>query len=135
MRAMRWLRTLLVLLLCTVLPLSGLAASGFAGACPMRSAVPSISLAEPGMHEADGMRAGASIANPSAMPPARGGKHEAGGKPCRICAQCQSGSLHQPPVHAGVSRRAVHGVPVRFHYTDFLRTRDPNGLWRPPRPL
>ncbi|MBI0329169.1 hypothetical protein [Burkholderia plantarii] len=120
---MRWLRTLLVLLLCTVLPLSGLAASGFAGACPMQSALQSISLAKPGMYDADG------------MPAAHGGKHKAGGKSCRMCAQCQFGSLHQPPVHADVSRRAVHGVPVRFHYANTFRTRDPNGLWRPPRPL
>lgn len=132
---MRWLRTFLVLLLCTVLPLSGLAASGFVGACPMQSAAQSISLTEPGMHGAGGMQAVIPVANPSAMPPAHDGKHKAGGKSCRMCAQCQFGSLHQPPVHAGVSPHAAHGVPVRFHYTDSLRTRDPNGLWRPPRLL
>ncbi|WP_246794745.1 hypothetical protein [Burkholderia perseverans] len=72
---MRWLPPLLVLLLCAVLPLSGLAASGFAGVCPMPSALQPISLAGPGMHDAGGMQAVAPVATPSAMPPAHGGKH------------------------------------------------------------
>jgi hypothetical protein len=130
---MKWLRTLILLLICASLPLSGLAASGLAGACPMQQAG-SMSMA---MDE----DAALSTAMPGcdSMQPAStgetssGAKAKAKGASCKMTVQCQFGSLYHPAVTAGVSRPLALGASIVFHYSHALAIRDPGGVWRPPR--
>ncbi|NIF89187.1 hypothetical protein [Burkholderia sp. Cy-637] len=137
---MRLLRTLFILLLCATLPLSGLAASGLTGACPMMqagmgqdgaSAMPEMG-GMPGM-SASAMNGMAGMAECDDMKPAPAGQHKAGGHLCKMSAQCQFGNLYHPPLRTDLSRPASLTQPLRFHYTESLVLRDPNGLWRPPR--
>ncbi|MPW18954.1 hypothetical protein GCT13_19135 [Paraburkholderia sp. CNPSo 3157] len=118
---MKLIRTLFILLLCAVLPISGLAASGTAGECPM----------EQTMAMEDGM--------PAAMPGCDSTKSastdKAKGGFCKITAQCQFGSLYYPAVTATVSHPTSVGSRVVFHYAQSLTVREPGGLWRPPRAI
>ncbi len=120
---MKLLRTFILLLLCAVLPISGLAASGLTGECPMQQT----------------MSAGADADMAADMPDCDAMKHSSTGQSkakgafCKITAQCQFGSLYHPAVQASVSRPAAIVSPVVFHYAESLPVRDPNGLWRPPR--
>ncbi|WP_244818529.1 hypothetical protein [Caballeronia sp. Lep1P3] len=116
---MKILRTILLLLLCAMLPLTGLAATGLAGDCPMQQTMPADGDAD--MSSCDAMK------SPSVD------KSKAKGMFCKITAQCQFGSLYHPAVQTSVSRPASLVSPVVFHYADSLPDRDPNGFWRPPR--
>ncbi len=118
------LRSLLVLLLCAMLPLSGLAASGLAGQCPMMQA---------GMAGGGGNTMSAEMAGCDAMQSAAPGK--AKGSLCKMTAQCQVGSLYHP-VSVPVTHRPT-GLfsPIVFHYTQSLVVHTLDGLWRPPRSL
>jgi hypothetical protein len=117
---MKFFRTLFILLLCAVLPISGLAASGMAGKCPMQHS----------MAMDDGM---------SAMPGCdsvkSGSTDKAKGGFCKMTAQCQFGSLYYPAVTATVSHTTSMGRRVAFHYAQSLTVREPGGLWRPPRAI
>jgi hypothetical protein len=121
---MKFFRTLLLLMLCVMLPISGLAASGTIGECPMQSSV-----AMPGSAAMSAAMPGCD----SMKPPAEG-KAKAGF--CKMTAQCQFGSLYYPGVSAAMVRPAapVDRV-VLFHYSQSLSIRAPDGLWRPPRSL
>ncbi len=120
---MKLLRTLILLLLCAVLPISGLAASGVTGECPMQQA----------------MSADVGPVTPADMPgcdatkSSPDGKAKAKGAFCKITVQCQFGSLYYPAPRADVGHPVTFDCPVAFHYTDSVPVRDPNGLWRPPR--
>lgn len=120
---MKLLRTIFLLLLCAVLPISGLAASGLTGECPMQQSMsvePSVST--PGdMPGCDSMK-------PSSVDNAK-----AKGVFCKVSAQCQFGSLYHPAARVDVSRPAALAQSVTFHYVQSFPVRDPNGLWRPPR--
>ncbi|KVK87855.1 hypothetical protein WJ47_12075 [Burkholderia ubonensis] len=120
---MKLLRTFILSLLCAVLPISGLAASGLTGECPMQQTM------------AMDTDAGQSADMPGceSMKPASVDKAKAKGAFCKVTAQCQFGSLYHPAAKADISRPAVSGTPVVFHYIQSLPVRDPNGLWRPPR--
>lgn len=118
---MKWLRTFILLLLCAVLPLSGLAASGLTGECPMQQT----------MSMDTGFSMSTDMPGCDLMKSASIGK--AKGVFCKVTAQCQFGSLYHPAVQANVSRPAALVHPVIFHYADSLPVRDPNGVWRPPR--
>ncbi|KVE31209.1 MULTISPECIES: hypothetical protein [Burkholderia] len=120
---MKLLRTILLLLLCAMLPISGLAASGLTGECPMQQ---SMSMDSDSSMSAD-MR-GCDSMNSSSP-----GKAAAKGVFCKATAECQFGSLYHPTACADVSRPAALVCSVVFHYVDSLPVRDPNGLWRPPR--
>ncbi|SIO46635.1 hypothetical protein [Paraburkholderia phenazinium] len=119
---MKILRTLLVLLLCVMLPLSGLAASGATGACPMDSVMAgNVAAMSADMPDCESM-------SPSSSEP---GKSKA--PLCKVSAQCQMGSLYHPVSSPTVTRPAGSFVPVSFHYTQSLSIRAPDGLWRPPQ--
>jgi hypothetical protein len=121
---MKFLRTLFVLLLCAVLPLTGLAASGMAGQCPMQAAMAgSGSTASESMPGCESMAAPASPHNKSK------------GTLCKVTAQCQMGSLYHPVSTPQVARPSDAFRPVLFHYIQALFVREPDGLWKPPRAL
>jgi hypothetical protein len=123
MLAMKLLRTFILSLLCAVLPISGLAASGLTGECPMQQTM-SMS-ADAGM---SGDMPGCDLMKSSSVD-----KAKVKGVFCKVTAQCQFGSLYHPAAKTDISRPAAFGTPVIFHYVQSLPVRDPNGLWRPPR--
>jgi hypothetical protein len=114
---MKFLRTLLVLLLCAVLPLTGLAANCTAGDCPMQQPCAMT------MHGA--------MPNCDSMHSSHGGK--AKGTSCEMNAQCHIGSQSIPAAPLQVTRPAGFSSPIVFSYTQVLPVREPSGLWRPPR--
>ncbi|MFM0198102.1 hypothetical protein PQQ65_34130 [Paraburkholderia strydomiana] len=120
---MKFLRTLLLLLLCAALPISGLAASGLTGACPMQMS----------------MGSDDSSATSSDMPGCETMKSSQPGKAkgffCKATAQCQLGSLYHPVSTTNVTRPAGLSSRVVFHYALSLTVREPAGLWRPPRTI
>ncbi|KVC81151.1 hypothetical protein BGV71_11465 [Burkholderia ubonensis] len=120
---MKLLRTFILLLLCAVLPISALAASGLTGECPMQQTM---------TMDTD---AGQSADMPGckSMKASSVDKAKAKGGFCKVTAQCQFGSLYHPAAKTDISRPAAFGTPVIFHYIQSLPVRDPNGLWRPPR--
>jgi len=122
--AMKIFRTLLVLLLCAVLPLSGLAASGLTGQCPMM---------QTSMVSDGGSAMPAGMTDCEDMKSTSVGKVK--GSLCNATAQCQMGSLYHP-VSVPVAHRPT-GLfsPIIFHYTQSLIVHTPDGLWRPPRAL
>lgn len=125
--AMKWLRTFILLLLCAVLPISGLAASGLTGECPMQHTM---------SMEADAgtsMSADMSDCDSMKASPTDTTKAKAKGMACKVTAQCQFGSLYHPAARADVSRPAAFASTIVFHYAQSVPVRDPNGLWRPPR--
>ncbi|MGH8778870.1 hypothetical protein [Paraburkholderia sp.] len=120
---MKLLRTFLLLLLCVTLPISGLAASGLAGDCPMQQTI--------AMHD-DGS-VSTSMPGCDSMKSSPDGKTKVGF--CKMTAQCQFGSLYHPGVVATVGRPAAPHSQLVFHYSQSLSIRAPDGLWRPPRSL
>ncbi|KVD59975.1 hypothetical protein [Burkholderia ubonensis] len=120
---MKLLRTFILSLLCVVLPISGLAASGLTGECPMQQ-----TMAMGADASMSGDMPGCDLMKSSSVD-----KAKAKGVFCKVTAQCQFGSLYHPAAKADISRPAVSGTPVVFHYIQSLPVRDPNGLWRPPR--
>ncbi|KAK47026.1 hypothetical protein BG58_07580 [Caballeronia jiangsuensis] len=120
---MKFLRTLLLLLLCAVLPISGLAASGLAGECPMQMSA--------GSDDGSAMSSempGCEMTNPS--------KHQkAKDISCKTTAQCQLGSPYHPVPRIEITRPAALSSPVVFHYAQSLAVRELAGLWRPPRSI
>ncbi|NPT43089.1 hypothetical protein GNZ12_17555 [Paraburkholderia sp. 1N] len=121
---MKILRTLLVLLLCVMLPLSGLAASGTTGQCPMESATTS-----------DIAAMSADMPGCDSMSPMSSEQGKSKASLCKVSAQCQMGSLYHPVSSPTVTRPAGSFVPVSFHYAQSLSIRAPDGLWRPPQSL
>ena len=121
---MKFLRTMLLLLLCAMLPISGLAASGATGQCPMQ--------------EVMGNDSGAMAAD---MPgcelmTAMSSEHgKSKSSPCKVTAQCQIGSLYHPVSSPSVVRPAGSFIPLSFHYVESFSFRAPDGLWRPPQSL
>ncbi|AXF24567.1 hypothetical protein CUJ89_30325 [Burkholderia pyrrocinia] len=124
---MKLLRTFILLLLCAVLPISGLAASGLTGECPMQYTM--------SMEADTGMNLSADMSDCDSMksPSADHTKAKAKGMACKVTAQCQFGSLYHPAARADVSRPAAFASTIVFHYTQTVPARDPSGLWRPPR--
>src|ERR1700748_692502 len=121
---MKILRTLLVLLLCAMLPLSGLAASGTTGQCPMEAAT-----------TGNAATMQADMAGCDEMAPASSQHGKSKISLCKVTAQCQMGSLYHPVSSPTVLRPAGSFVPVSFHYSESLSIREPDGLWRPPQSL
>src|ERR1700743_3620349 len=101
---MKFFRTLLLLLLCAALPISGLAASGLTGECPMQMS----------MSSDDGSAMSPDMPGCEATKSPQPGK--AKGFFCKATAQCQLGSLYHPVSHAEVTRPAGLSSPVVFHY-------------------
>lgn len=123
---MKLLRTIVLMLLCAALPISGLAASGLTGVCPMQRS----------MSTDENAGTAADMPGCDSMQPSSAGKAKAKAKgvSCKVTAQCQLGSLYHPAARAEVSRPAGLSQLVAFHYAQsLLPVRDPNGLWRPPR--
>ncbi|MFM0371980.1 hypothetical protein [Paraburkholderia aspalathi] len=121
---MKFLRTLLLLLLCAALPISGLAASGLTGECPMQMSM--------NADESDGMSAdmpGCESMQSSSQP------EKAKGFFCKVMAQCQIGSLYHPVSPTGITRPAGLSSTVVFHYAQSLPVPEPTGPWRPPRAI
>jgi hypothetical protein len=116
---MKLLRTLLLLLLCAVLPISGLAASGLTGECPMQMSM--------GADEG-----GATSAEMPGCETMKSSQPEKAKGFCKATAQCQLGSLYHPVSRTEVTRPAGLSIPVAFHYADSLPVREPAGPWRPP---
>jgi hypothetical protein len=130
---MKLIRTFFVLLLCAMLPLTGLAASGLTGECPMQQSV----AAQDGSSMADAADAADAMPGCDSMKPSPGSKRTPASKAgfCKMTAQCQFGSLYYPGVHVTVVRPAAPDNRVVFHYSQSLSIRAPDGLWRPPRAL
>ncbi|MPV69526.1 hypothetical protein [Burkholderia sp. BE17] len=126
---MKLLRTFILLLLCAVLPISGLAASGLTGECPMQHTM--------SMEADTGMKMSADMSDCDSMksPAASSAKAKAKAKTvaCKVTAQCQFGSLYHPAARVDVTRPAAFASTIVFHYTQSVPVRDPSGLWRPPR--
>jgi len=126
---MKLLRTFILLLLCAVLPISGLAASGLTGECPMQHTM--------SMEADTGMKMSADMSDCDSMksPAADSAKAKvkAKGMACKVTAQCQFGSLYHPAARVDVTRPAAFASTIVFHYTQSVPVRDPSGLWRPPR--
>ncbi|MFL9858855.1 hypothetical protein PQR72_24505 [Paraburkholderia madseniana] len=120
---MKFLRTLLLLLLCAALPISGLAASGLTGECPMQMSM--------GYDDSSAMSS--DMPGCETMKSSQPGK--AKGLFCKVTAQCQLGSLYHPVSRTEVSRPAGLSSPVVFHYAQSLSVREPGGFWRPPRAI
>jgi hypothetical protein len=114
---------MLLLFLCTVLPVSGLAASGLTGECPMQMS----------MFADEGSAMSSDMPGCETMKSSQPGK--AKGLFCKATAQCQLGSLYHPLSRIEVTRPAGLSSPVVFHYAQSLTVREPAGLWRPPRAL
>jgi len=121
---MKILRTFFVLLLCAVLPLTGLAATGLTGECPMHST----------MAARDDMNMSAAMPGCDMMKSSTTGS-KAKGVFCKVSAQCQFGSLYYPAPTATISRPMAVNRPLVFHYAKSLTISEPGGLWRPPRAL
>jgi hypothetical protein len=121
---MKILRTLLVLLLCVMLPLSGLAASGATGSCPMESTM-----------TGDTAAMSADMPSCDSMSTTSGEHGKSKVSLCKVSAQCQMGSLYHPVSSPTVTRPAGPFLPVSFHYAQSLSIRAPDGLWRPPQSL
>ncbi|MBY4696555.1 hypothetical protein K6W21_21030 [Burkholderia latens] len=119
---MKLLRTFILVLLCAVLPISGLAASGLTGECPMQQST-----------STDSARMSADMPGCDAMKSSSVDKAKTKGAFCKVTAQCQFGSLYHPAARAEVSRPTALASSVVFHYAQTVPVRDPNGLWRPPR--
>jgi hypothetical protein len=120
---MKLLRTVILLLLCAMLPISGLAASGLSGECPMHRTL--------SVDSDQGMPA--DMSGCESMKSSSVDKAKAKGVFCKASAQCQFGSLYHPVAKVDIVRPAAFASSVSFHYAAFLAARDPNGLWRPPR--
>lgn len=121
---MKFVRTFLVLLLCAMLPVSGLAAGGPIGQCPMQTMTNDDAGAMPSaMSGCDGMKSMSDTHD------------KAGGQLCKMTAQCQADSLYHPVSLPVLSRPAGRFNPLRFHYAEAYPFRGPDGLWRPPRAL
>jgi hypothetical protein len=120
---MKFLRTLLLVLLCAALPISGLAASGLTGECPMQMS----------MGSDDGSPMSSEMPGCETMKSSPAGK--AKGFFCKATAQCQFGSLYHPVSSPVAVRPAGSFVPVSFHYAQALSIRELDGLWRPPQSL
>jgi hypothetical protein len=121
---MKFLRTLFVVLLCAVLPLTGLAASGTAGQCPMQA-----TMADSGNAMSESMPGCESMAAPASQ------DNKSKGTLCKVTAQCQMGSLYHPVSTPQVARPAGAFRPVVFQYIQVLFVREPDGLWKPPRAI
>ncbi|KVK86417.1 hypothetical protein WJ47_05845 [Burkholderia ubonensis] len=119
---MKLLRTFILVLLCAVLPISGLAASGLTGECPMQQSM-----------SMDSASVSADMPGCDSMKSSSVDKAKAKGAFCKVTAQCQFGSLYHPAARVNVSRPAALTSSVVFHYAQTVPVRDPNGLWRPPR--
>lgn len=119
---MKFLRTIFLILLCAMLPLTGLAASGLTGDCPMQRS----------MTTDDGSSVmSADMPGCDSMKSSTAGK--AKGVFCKATAQCQFGNLYCPAFNTTVSHPMAAGNRVVFHYQESLSAHEPDGLWRPPR--
>jgi len=121
---MKFLRTLFVLLLCAMLPLSGLAAGRLAGQCPMQAA-----LAD------DGSAMPAAMSDCESTTPASGEPGKSKGFLCKIMAQCQTDSVYHPVSTPTVARPSGPVFPFSFQYAESLSIRAPDALWRPPQTI
>jgi hypothetical protein len=121
---MKFIRTLFVLLLCAMLPITGLAASGLTGECPMQQQ-------SAATQDADSMAD--AMPGCDSMTPSQGGKTSKAGF-CKMTAQCGFGSLYYSGANASIVRHAAPASSrIVFHYSQSLSIRAPDGLWRPPR--
>lgn len=118
------LRTLFVLLLCAVLPMSGLAASGLAGQCPMQAS----------MDSDDGHSMSAEMPDCDTMQ-SPSSTDKSPHPLCKVTAQCHMGSLYHPESIPIMNRPAGLFTPIIFHYAQSFSARSPDGFWRPPRSL
>ena len=121
---MKILRTLFVLWLCAVLPLTGLAASGSAGQCPMQSMT----------HDSGSMMSTA-MSDCESMATLAGQDSKSKDSPCKMSVQCQIGCMSIPVSAPAVARSAGVYRPMFFHFSQSLFVREPDGLWKPPRAL
>lgn len=125
---MNWFRRLLLLVLCLTLPVYGLAAIGIAPGCPMQAAGAAATQI-PGMaavdHHCDQMAAADVAADPGAP------SHGQPNHDCRGCCH-----VYQPPVlELSVAPMLRVSRVVLAEPSLPVFSRDPEGLWRPPRAL
>lgn len=119
------LRAFFVLLLCVMLPMSGLAASGLTARCPMQADMSNLSGSSVSteMPDCDAMQ---STSSPDTT------KRPS----CKMTAQCQMGSLYHATAAPTMHRSAGFVSPVVFHYRQSLFVHNVSGgVWRPPREL
>lgn len=120
---MKIVRTLFVLLLCAMLPLTGLAATGLAGECPIQQ---SMSAQDDDIMPVE--MPGCDMVKSSTTSKAQG-------KYCKATAQCQFASIYYPPEQVSCSRPMAVSSQVVFHYAGSFTAPEPGGLWRPPRAI
>ena len=120
---MSTLRALLILLLCVMLPISGLAASGLTARCPIQADMSNLNgnSVSTEMPDCDAMQS-----TPSPDTTKR--------PSCKMTAQCQMGSLYHAIEAPTMHRSAGFVSPVIFHYRQSLFIHNASdGVWRPPR--
>lgn len=120
---MRILRRFLVLLLCVMLPLTGLAASGLTGSHAMQADMTNAPDCAPMADMPDCVTMAPSSA------PDDGHAHPS----CKMTTQCQLGSLYHPTPAPTAYRHTGLSSPVTFHYAEPLIVQRLDDFWRPPR--
>ncbi|CAB3836360.1 MULTISPECIES: hypothetical protein [Pseudomonadota] len=134
---MNFLRRLFVVLLCLMLPLTGMAASGLAGAyaMPMPAAMADDPDCAPmaDMPDCATMAQASSQASLQASPQAPSHPDGHGHSACKMTTQCQLGSLYHPTPAPAAYRHVGLASPVTFHYAQPLIVQRLDDFWRPPR--
>lgn len=120
---MKTVRAIIILLLCLVLPISGLAATGSVGWCPMQAS------SDTGSHD--------SATTPAAMPDCTmvTASHGDKAKPtqCKYMAQCAMANVYYPASVPTVTRPLGVSTKIRFFYSTQYAFWPAVALWHPPR--
>jgi len=130
---MRFIRVFFITLLCMVLPISGMAATGLVMDCPIPSAMQMQMAAKMDDNaQMDCMQAMDEAANASASAEQT---HAPIGKNvhCKLVVQCQVSSQYVPAPATGLDAPLVQARKVVFHYARTLSALPLNDLWRPPQ--
>jgi hypothetical protein len=115
---MRCFRRLIALLLMVTLPAYAWAALGVAEACPMQAMMPM----------ADAAEGGHACCDPADGDYGQPDKPH----PCKPGQECKTASLYQP-LFPRLAQPVVAAATVVSAVESLLLSRDPTGVWRPPR--
>ena len=131
---MRFIRVLFITLLCMVLPISGMAATGVVMDCPIPSAMQWQMAAQADDNASASMDCMQSMEEMSASP---SHSHSPVGKNvhCKLLLQCQVSSQYVPVPATGVDAPLMQPRKLVFHYAHTLPALSLSDLWRPPQSL
>ncbi len=130
---MRFLRVLFITLLCAVLPISGMAATGVVMDCPIPSAL-QMAMATEAMDNTQAMNDCMQAMDESAPSQAHSERSHIGKNVhCKLVVQCQVSSQYIPIPSSGVDTPIAQSRKLVFHYARSLSATALNDLWRPPQ--